>query len=214
MSKNWPALIIGIVVTVYWSRVMIMVRRFRKTAGHGANLVPPEPLGRILRIVWMPVILLWILLPFVAFVAKRPERYPLLIRHILEAIPFAPAWGWCAAIVAVLCLFATFICWRRMGTSWRMGIDPRDKTQLVFSGPYAFVRHPIYGLSSVLMLATLVAIPSLLMLITALTHLLLLQWESLREEKHLIALHGEEYRQYSLHTGRFFPRSIRAYKRP
>ena len=61
------------------------------------------------------------------------------------------------------------------------------------------------------LLRVLVAIPSLLMLITCLAHLILLQWESLREEKHLIALHGEVYRQYSRHTGRFFPRSIRAY---
>lgn len=211
MSKNWPALIIGIVVLVYWSRVLMMVRRSRKKAGHGANLVPPEPLGRILRIVWMPVILLWIMLPLVAFIAKRPERYPATIRPIFRTFWLPSGMGWMAAIVAIICLLATFVCWQRMGSSWRMGIDPQDKTQLVFSGPFAFVRHPIYGLSSMLMLATLLAVPNVLMFATGGVHLILLQWEAHREEMHLIKIHGDEYLQYSRHTGRFFPRSFRAY---
>jgi len=211
MSKNWPALIVGVAVSVYWSRVMSMVRRSRKKAGHGANLVPPEKLGRILRIVWMPVILLWIVLPFIAFFATKKERFPPEIRAFLSTFPISVGLGWLAAVVAVLSLLATFICWRRMGSSWRMGIDPLDKTQLVFSGPFAFVRHPIYGLSSLLMVSTVVAVPNVLMFATGLVHLVLLQWEAHREEKHLIELHGDEYRRYSRGTGRFFPRSFRAY---
>ena len=213
MSKNWPALIVGVVVAVYWSRVMIMVRRSRRKAGHGANLVPPEALGRLLRIVWMPVILFWIILPFIAFFATKFERYPATIRPVLRTRSLAFGIGWLAALVAIFCLLATFVCWRRMGSSWRMGIDPHDKTQLVFSGPFAFVRHPIYGLSSLLMLTKVVAVPNVLMFATGLVHLVLLQWEAHREERHLIELHGDEYRQYSRHTGRFFPRSFRAYTR-
>ena len=98
-----------------------------------------------------------------------------------------------------------------MGTSWRMGIDPNDKTQLIFSGPYAFVRHPIYGLSSLIMIATLAAVPSPLMILAGVVHLALLQWEARREEHYLIQLHGDEYRNYRQRTGRFFPRSFRAY---
>ena len=40
-----------------------------------------------------------------------------------------------------------------------MRIDPNERTQLVFNGPYAYVRHPIYGLSQVLVLTTLAAAP-------------------------------------------------------
>ena len=98
-----------------------------------------------------------------------------------------------------------------MGSSWRMGIDPNDRTQLIFNGPFAFVRHPIYGLSSLLMIATLLAMPSVAMLAVAGIHIALLQWEARREERHLVTLHGEEYQRYARHTGRFFPRSFRAY---
>lgn len=209
MSKNWPALIIGLVVSMYWSRVMLMVRRFRKTAGHDANLVPREQTGRMVRWIWMPVVVLWVALPFMAFFARGGRATG---PWVVPATHF-PLWmGWAAAFIAVLCLLATLECWRRMGTSWRMGINPDDKTQLIFSGPFAFVRHPIYGLSSLLMIATMLAVPSAIMFTVGIVHVALLQWEARREEQHLIALHGEEYLRYARKTGRFFPRSFRAYQ--
>jgi len=93
-----------------------------------------------------------------------------------------------------------------MGRSWRMGINPDDKTQLVITGPYAYLRHPIYALSSLLMLCTMVIVPSPAMIVVGCTHLLLLQWEARREEKYLTALHGNTYANYARRTGRFVPR--------
>lgn len=211
-SRNWPALIVGVVVAIYWARVMEMVRRSRKKAGHGANFVPPEPLGRMLRLVWFPVTLLWVALPFVAFFIRHRQRFPGVVRTLLGTYPLPSILGWAAAAVAVACLLATFACWQRMGKSWRMGIDPNDRTQLVCSGPYAYVRHPIYGLSSLLMIATAVAVPSPLMIAVAVVHLILLQWEARREEAHLASIHGDEYRAYARGTGRFFPKSLRGYR--
>ena len=211
MPKNWPAMLIGIVVSVYWSRVILMVRQSRKKSGHGANFGPPEPLGRVLRIIWIPVICLWVLLPLTAFIGKNSARYPKGMRPLIAAYAVPAVVGWIAAALAVLSLLATFVCWKRMGTSWRMGIDPNDQTQLICNGPYAFVRHPIYGLSSLLMIATMLAVPNMLMIATGVIHLLLLQWEARREERHLVRQHGEDYIQYSRRTGRFFPRSFRGY---
>jgi len=190
---------------------MVMVRQSRKRAGHGANLVPPEKLGRILRLIWGPVTILWIVLPFAAFFAKKPKRYPPALRTLLGVHQIPWILGYVAAVVAVASLWATFVCWQRMGKSWRMGIDPNDRTQLVCNGPYAYVRHPIYGLSTLLMIATMVAVPNVLMLTAGVIHLLLLQWESRREEQHLIRVHGEEYRDYMRGTGRFFPRTFKPY---
>jgi protein-S-isoprenylcysteine O-methyltransferase Ste14 len=88
-----------------------------------------------------------------------------------------------------------------------MGIDPSERTTLVFTGPYAWVRHPIYALSLMMMLATMLALPSPLMLTAGVTHLALLVWEARREEHYLAALHGATYRQYCSRVGRFVPRS-------
>jgi len=202
--NSWPAVIIGLILAAYWLRVLQMVARTRRTVGRAANFVPPEPLGRLLRIVWIPVVLLWILLPLTTpFLTGLP-------------LPLSPAVfaagavvGWIAVSVAVVAFVMTWVCWVKMGTSWRMGIDPNERTALVFNGPYAFVRHPIYGLSQALMLATLAALPSLLMLVIAVLHLALMQWEVRREERYLMLLHGAAYADYMQRVGRFVPRVIR-----
>jgi len=205
---HWPALIVGLVLFVYWFRVIQMVRKARKTAGHDANFIPPEPLGRALRILWIPTVALWVFLPIIcSFVAFdfAPLRPLPLINNVIA--------HWIAALVAVVAFIITWVCWINMGKSWRMGINPGEKTELVFTGPFAYVRHPIYGLSQLLMLMTIVILPSPLMLVIGVIHILFLQWEVRREERYLVQLHGDAYRSYQANVGRFFPKSLRAYHR-
>src|SRR6476620_10287488 len=102
----------------------------------------------------------------------------------------------------------TLVCWKRMGRSWRMGIDPNEKTQLVVAGPYAYVRHPIYALQSLLLLASFVAVPNALMLVVMLLGMILLQWEARREENYLLRVHGAQYEDYLRRVGRFIPKSL------
>jgi protein-S-isoprenylcysteine O-methyltransferase Ste14 len=199
--SSWPAAIIGLLMAAYWVRVAQMVARTRRTAGRAANFVPPERLGRFLRIVWMPTVLLWIVLPLVApFVVGLPRW--------LTPVSFAGdvVMGWIAVGVVAAAFAVTWVCWVKMGTSWRMGIDPHERTKLVFNGPYAYVRHPIYGLSQVLVLATLAALPSPVMLAVTVVHVGLMQWEVRREEKYLVQLHGPAYAEYMKRVGRFLPR--------
>lgn len=200
MVRSWPAIIIGCLLFAYWARVLRMAYKFRRRdkIELGANFIPPEPVGRLLRLMWIPLVALWIILPLLAGLR---QRLPWLLRPMVQW----PVISWIAIALAVAAFAATWICWKRMGKSWRMGINPAEKTQLVVSGPYAYVRHPIYGLSSVLMLATLAANPSPAMVLVALLHLILLQWEARREEKHLMRLHGQPYLDYAAQTGRFIP---------
>ncbi len=198
---SWPAVILGLIVGIYWLRVLQMVARTKRAVGRAANFVPPERLGRLLRFVWIPVVLLWIFLPLVTpLVGGLPQ--------VLLPMTFAGSEvvGWVAVGVAVVAFALTWVCWVKMGTSWRMGIDPNERTTLVFNGPYAYVRHPIYGLSQVLMLASLGTLPSPVMVVVAGLHLLLMQWEVRREERYLVLLHGAAYADYIRKVGRFVPR--------
>ena len=199
--NSWPAVIIGLILAIYWLRVLRMVVRTRATVGRAANFIPPERLGRLLRIIWIPVVVLWIILPLATpFVTGLPWA--------LRPVAFAGGTvvGWLAVAVAAVAFALTWVCWIKMGSSWRMGIDPNERTTLVFNGPFAYVRHPIYGLSSLIMLATLAALPSPLMLLVAALHLVLIQWEVRREEKTLVLLHGPGYADYMQRVGRFVPR--------
>lgn len=199
--NSWPAVIIGLIIGIYWLKVMQLVARTKRDVGRAANFVPPEPLGRLIRIVWIPVVVLWIFLPLCTpFVHGLPWA--------LQPVAFSGSQiaAWVAVAVAVVAFALTWVCWIKMGTSWRMGIDPNEKTKLVFNGPYAFVRHPIYGLSQVLMITALVALPSPLMGVIAVLHLLFMQWEVRREEVYLVRLHGSAYADYMKRVGRFVPR--------
>ena len=204
MQCNGPALSIGLIVGFYWARVIKLVFKTRRESGRAANFVPPEPLGRLLRVIWYPTVTAWIVVPLIiAFGRKLPDLLVPLYSNELVT--------WLAVAIAFAALWGTLICWRKMGRSWRMGIDPGEKTQLVFTGAYAYVRHPIYALSSLLMLASVAAVPAPLMIVVAVIHLCFLQWEARREERYLVQLHGAHYGSYLQHVGRFVPRALRAY---
>jgi protein-S-isoprenylcysteine O-methyltransferase Ste14 len=203
MTVYWPALVFGIVLTAYWGRVLRLVYKIRRQTGRDANFRPPERTGQWLRVIWYPAVAIWVGYPYL--VAFTPHgRLPMALRPT----EWPAGVGWAAAVVGAAALLGTLVCWKRMGKSWRMGINPDEKTQLIVSGPYAYVRHPIYALSSLLMLATMAAIPSPLMLAVGVIHLGLLQWEAKREEKYLVVHHGPAYEEYCRRVGRFVPRSF------
>lgn len=205
MPVHPPALILALLLTAYWGRVLRLVYKMRKRYGASANFAPPELLGRLLRIIWVPAVLTWIIHPYITAFLASP------MRALRPLYPSSGVVGWAALAVALAAFALTLVCWKRMGKSWRMGINPEEKTQLIVSGPYAYLRHPIYALQSLLMLASFVVVPSMLMGGVVLLLLMLLQWEAAREEKHLLQQHGEAYAQYQKQVGRFIPRSLRPY---
>lgn len=93
-----------------------------------------------------------------------------------------------------------------MGASWRIGVDPAERTALVTGGPFALVRNPIFSamlLSAagfVLLLPTATAIASFAALLVAIE----LQVRVV-EEPYLVRAHGDAYRTYAARVGRFVP---------
>ena len=201
-----PALLIGLILATYWIRVLQLVRKTKQQAGHHANFVPEEKTGKIIRIVWIPVVFLWIVLPLLAGFGILTNFAP------LRPLFFEPIVQWIAVLIGIVAFVITWICWRNMGKNWRMGIDPKEKTQLVFTGPFAYVRNPIYGLSQLLAVMAVLIVPSPLMILIGIIHITLMQWEVRREEVYLLATHGDPYAAYLNNVGRFLPRSLRAYR--
>jgi protein-S-isoprenylcysteine O-methyltransferase Ste14 len=183
---------------VYWGTVVRQALRVTRKEAHGVNLIPRERAGRWIRVLWIPTIVAWCVQPW------------LVLRNHFHHSAQHPAWtvvGFAGAAVCVGATIATFSCWREMGRSWRIGIDPEEKTQLVFSGPFRIVRHPIYTLSILLVLGTLATTPTPGMLVIAIVHIACLQFEARREEIYLLGKHGHVYADYMKHVGRFLPRT-------
>ena len=90
-----------------------------------------------------------------------------------------------------------------------MGIDPSEQNNLLVTGPYAYVRHPIYSLQQALAIASAIAVPVPVLFVVAAFEVILLTWEAIREERHLTSVHGDVYRNYMRSAGRFIPRLIK-----
>lgn len=93
-----------------------------------------------------------------------------------------------------------------MGESWRIGVDPGERTALVTDGPFAWVRNPIFSamIPTALGLAMLVPSPVAIAAVVALAVALELQVRVV-EEPYLLRIHDDAYRWYATRTGRFVP---------
>jgi protein-S-isoprenylcysteine O-methyltransferase Ste14 len=201
MIDRLPPLIAGSCLLVYWATVAAKAVRFARKEAHDANVIPRERTGRMLRLIWGPLIVAWCVQPWLQVSSDDPTA-------ARQLGGFAVAAAFIGAAVCIVATVATFSCWREMGKSWRIGIDPREKTQLVFTGAYRFVRHPIYALSILLITGTLATTPTSTMLCIALLHIVLLQIEARREEAYLLEKHGATYGEYRKRVGRFVPRGF------
>ncbi len=109
-------------------------------------------------------------------------------------------------VLAVAGIAATLYAQMAMGTSWRIGVDPAERTQLVTHGPFALVRNPIFSamlptaLGLVLVVPSWVAIAGFAGLFAALEVQV-----RVVEEPYLLRTHGDEYASYAARTGRFLP---------
>lgn len=197
-----PGALLAIIVWVYWAYVGALAVRVRRRTRKLAGIVPSQPLEQAMWLVWVPLVLAWMLLPWLA--AHRLDG-PWALPAAARELPLV-ALRWAAVAVALLCLALSVVCWRRMGRSWRMSVTPGEKTELVTTGPYAYVRHPIYALSMLLMLCTLLVVPTVPVLLIAVVHLTLMWVKAYNEERFLSGVHGAAYERYCRRTGRFVPR--------
>src|SRR4051812_47710811 len=124
-----PHLLAGIIIFAYWARALRLALKMRRQTGNAANWTPPEKLGRRLRLIWRPLVLFWIAHLFInAF--TDASHLPSLLRPLPQIqIP-----NWLSVPLLAIGLAATLLCWKRMGKSWRMGINPDEKTQLIITG--------------------------------------------------------------------------------
>jgi len=93
-----------------------------------------------------------------------------------------------------------------MGASWRVGVDARERTDLVTAGPFRFVRNPIFSFVLLTALGLALLVPN----VVALAGLFAL-WVAVElqvrlvEEPYLVHTHGDRYLAYARRVGRFFP---------
>lgn len=93
-----------------------------------------------------------------------------------------------------------------MGESLRIGVDPAERTALVTTGPFRWVRHPIYSAMVAYVAGVAVLVPVPVSLVALGAHALAMDLHVRRvEEPYLAAVHGPAYADYTADVGRFVP---------
>ena len=96
---------------------------------------------------------------------------------------------------------------RELGKQWSLTARVLDAHELVQSGPFAQVRHPIYSALLGLLLATGLALSTAwLTALATLVYLAGTYWRALREEALLRAHFGAAYDDYARRVPRLLPR--------
>jgi protein-S-isoprenylcysteine O-methyltransferase Ste14 len=93
---------------------------------------------------------------------------------------------------------------RRLGESWRLGIDRTRPGPLVTDGVYRRTRHPIYVAFDLLFIGAFLVHGRLIFLVLALVWIPLLHTFMRREERFLANFYGATNRDNSGRVGRYF----------
>jgi protein-S-isoprenylcysteine O-methyltransferase Ste14 len=176
------------VFCVYWGVTALRVKRTRHT----------EPAG--LRLATVAV------LAFGAFlIFSRTINFGILSRRFIPDNAIAKE----IAVALVACGVAIAIWARRhLGEFWSARVTLKEDHQLIQTGPYARVRHPIYSGLLLAVIGTGLFVGEwravLGVFLIFVSHWL----KALREEKMLISQFGKSYEEYRHRTGSLVPRLL------
>lgn len=182
-------------ILTFGVRTLVQIRRTGSSGFHGVG-------GRPGSAEWIAG---------VGFVVALAVGFAAPLLALLDVVePIAALDGSAAHVAGIVLalggIAATFVAQVAMGASWRIGVDPSERTALVTTGPFALVRNPIFAAMLPTALGLTLLVPSWVALagMAGLFVALELQVRAV-EEPYLLSVHGETYASYAAQTGRFAP---------
>lgn len=117
-----------------------------------------------------------------------------------------PEWArWLGVGLGIFCVLGIYWLFSSIGS----GITPTSATRkehvLVTSGPYRWVRHPLYTVAFTLFVAFGLMAANWFIAALGVLAFVAMAKRTPKEEANLIEKFGDEYREYMKRTGRFFP---------
>lgn len=93
-----------------------------------------------------------------------------------------------------------------MRDAWRIGLDRRERTDLVTTGPFALVRNPIFTAIVAAQAGIALLVPNAVALTGVVLQVVAVELQArFVEEPHLLKVHGAAYADYARRAGRFVP---------
>lgn len=150
------------------------------------------------------------------FLALRLGGLLLWFSPLIYAI--APAWmawskmglpdwvRWIGVGIGLATLGLIYWMFRSIGTGITPTVATRREHRLSTSGPYRWIRHPLYTFGTLAFLSLGLIADSWFITLLAILAFILLATRTPNEEAHLVEKFGDEYREYMKRTGRYLPK--------
>jgi len=147
-----------------------------------------------------------ILLPAVWLIVFAHRLGPWWHRRIL---PDSEWLGWAAVALTALGFAITFWARSTLGGNWSGNVTIKVEHELIRSGPYRWVRHPIYTGIILAAAGTTIAVDQTRGLVALTLLWLSFNIKRLKEEQFMRQTFGEQYVEYCEKTGAIFPLLLR-----
>lgn len=108
--------------------------------------------------------------------------------------------------IGVLCVAGIYWLFSSIGNGITPTSATRKKHILVTSGPYRWIRHPLYTIGSSLFVSFGMMADNWFVAALGILTFILMAIRTPKEEANLIEKFGDEYREYVKRTGRFLPK--------
>ncbi len=153
---------------------------------------------------WMVWLRLLVALPVLAVVVVYMFRPQILS---WAALPLPAPWRWLGAAISALAVGLLLWIHLALDRNFSGELRIRRDHTLVTTGPYRYVRHPMYStfqflFTGILLLTANGFVGGAGLLVVGLVMARRIE----REEQMLLDAFGEDYRQYQARTGKFLPR--------
>lgn len=159
-------------------------------------------LTKLIYTLWMIVYLLWVFL--VILYCFKPESVNWLWKVSLLDKDGVKIFALVVTCLGYYLLMAIGVFHMHKGLE--PSITKGEKTPMVTTGIFHYIRNPIYLSIDIGVIATFLIIPNLLSLVIAIGIIAILYAVSIDEEKRLIKIYGVKYEKYRKDVGMFFPK--------
>jgi protein-S-isoprenylcysteine O-methyltransferase Ste14 len=153
---------------------------------------------------WIPriIFILLVILAITFSKNSKPAYYFLFGFTIFSPNFFVQAIGSVLTITGlVLAIWARIY----LGKNWSGYVTYKKNHELVTSGPYKLIRHPIYSALILMITGTFIYYPSVWVLAILIVDTLIFLWRIKKEEEIMVKLFGKKYEDYIKRTKRLIP---------
>jgi len=127
-----------------------------------------------------------------------------LLAQLQRSASHSTILGWTGAVLCLLGFGLAFNARRHLGRNWGLPMSSKEQPELVTSGPYAVMRHPIYTGLLLAMLGSAMGLHVFWALLMILAGAFFI-YSARREEAVMLQLFPEQYAAYRARTGMLVP---------